>query len=259
MNHDSLHPQAALGFSREAHTYAKARPDYPDEALPWLTHTLGLDSGLKVLEVGAGTGKFTQRLLQTGATVFATEPVEEMRAELELRFPGVLAQEAFAERLPFEGESFDAVVCAQAFHWFANSEVLDEFARVLKPGGVVGLIWNVRDETIEWVRQLADLLRKHEAGLPRYTPELVKALFPHPKFGPLQVETAHHHHSGPAELVVVDRMRSTSFIASMPSAEQEQFLSRVRDVLRNELQVQKSDPISVPYRTDMYSARRREL
>lgn len=257
INPDSLHPQAAEGFTQGAQAYARARPDYPEETLAWLTETVGLAPGTSALEVGAGTGKFTERLLQTGASILALEPVEAMRAQLQSRYPAVTVRQGLAECLPLEDESFDAIICAQAFHWFARSEVLDEFARVLKPNGSVGLIWNVRDESVEWVRQLGDLWREGEVGLPRYTPELMDALFPHPKFGPLETASAHHQHTGPAEIVVVERMRSTSFIASMPQPEQERLLERARAVLANAPEVQGGEHLSFPYRTVMYSARRR--
>ena len=253
---DLLHPKAALGFSREAHTYAKARPDYPEATLDWLRNRLDLGPGRCVLEVGAGTGKFTQRLLQAGATVLALEPVDEMRAELESRHPEIDVCKGVAAHLPFDEQSVDAIVCAQAFHWFAASEVLDEFARVLKPDGTLGLVWNVRDETVEWVRRLGCLLHEHEVGLPRYTPELVRALFPHSKFGPLQQVSSRHTQTGPAELVVVERIRSTSFIASMASIEQEQFLERVREILRTEHELRGADLVAFPYCTDMFSAQR---
>ncbi len=257
MNQDRLHPQAADGFSQGAHTYAKARPDYPEETLAWLNGALSLGSGSKVLEVGAGTGKFTQRLLQTGAAVLALEPVEAMRSQLQARYPTVAVTDGLAERLPFEDESFDAVVCAQAFHWFARPEVLNEFARVLKPDGTLGLIWNVRDESVEWVRKLGDLWREGEVGLPRYTSAMVTALFPHSKFGLLRADSTSHEHTGPAELVVIERMRSTSFVASMPLPEQEHLLARAREVLESDPEVRGLERLSFPYRTDMYSVKRR--
>ena len=108
---------------------------------------MGLGSGRRVLDLGAGTGKFTKYLLATGAEVVAVEPVVAMRERLTAAFPRVRALSGQAEAIPLGDATVDAVVCAQAFHWFATPAALAEIVRVLRPGGQLGLIWNVRDET----------------------------------------------------------------------------------------------------------------
>ena len=88
------------------------------------------------LDVGAGTGKFTTLLATTGATVVGVEPVDAMRAKIDaLQLPTVRAVAGTAQAIPLPSGKLDAVVCAQAFHWFATREALDEFHRVLRPGG----------------------------------------------------------------------------------------------------------------------------
>lgn len=144
-----LHPTALSGFSKQAETYAMARPEYPIEATTWLRDSLGIGPTSRVLEVGAGTGKFTKLLVATGAKVVAVEPVAAMRAQFQLLFPDLRPVEAIAELLPFHDGAFDAVVCAQSFHWFATARVLNEFARILHSGGRLGLIWNLRDESFD--------------------------------------------------------------------------------------------------------------
>jgi ubiquinone/menaquinone biosynthesis C-methylase UbiE len=135
-----VHVAAQQGFTSEAQAYARGRPEYPAALATWLQQGLQLGPGRTVADVGAGTGKFTKRLLATGADVVAVEPVDAMRAQIEVAWPGVRALPGTAAHLPLEGESMDAVVCAQAFHWFASHEALDEFHRVLKPGGKLGLV-----------------------------------------------------------------------------------------------------------------------
>jgi len=145
---DQVHHSAAAGYKTAADTYIKGRPDYPPQVSQWLTQTLGLDSHKTVIDLGAGTGKFTGRLVATDAQVIAVEPVAQMLEKLSAAWPQVLAVSGTATDLPLPDASVDAVVCAQAFHWFATTEALNEIARVLKPGGKLGLIWNLRDTQV---------------------------------------------------------------------------------------------------------------
>src|SRR5262249_26246894 len=149
-----LHVAAATGFEAGADAYARGRPDYPEALDGWLRDMLGLGSGKAAMDLGAGTGKFTPRLLGTGATVMAVEPVDAMRARLAHDLPEVRALRGPAEAIPADDASFDAIVCAQAFHWFATPTALAEIRRVLKPGGTLGLVWNLRDFSVDWVAAL---------------------------------------------------------------------------------------------------------
>jgi len=130
-----VHHEAQLGFSRSAAAYSRGRPDYPPQLLDWLRLTLALAPGRDAIDVGAGTGKFTRLLLQTGARVVAIEPIEAMRAQLLQQLPGVAVLAASAQALPLADGSADALLCAQAFHWFASEQTLQEFGRVLRTGG----------------------------------------------------------------------------------------------------------------------------
>lgn len=252
-----LHPTAASGFSRQAEAYAKARPEYPKAAENWLQTILKVGPNSKVLEVGAGTGKFTKRLVDTGANVVAVEPIAAMREQFRKLFPTLTPIAATAEQLPFSEQSFDAVVCAQSFHWFATTEVLKEFARVLRPGGHLGLIWNIRDESVPWVAKLGELWREKEGKLPRYHQDLLTNLFPHPDFGQLRRKVYQHSQVGPAEKVVIERMRSTSFVAAMAASEQEAFLHKAREILDQEPNLATATSVEFPYITHMYHCRRR--
>ena len=135
MKRREVHLAAARGFELGAQTYARGRPDFPQALDSWLCDSLQLGAGRTVLDLGAGTGKMTRLLVQTGADVIAAEPVDSMRAILVRDLPAVRALRATAQNLPLADASLDAVVCAQAFHWFATREALAEIRRVLKPGG----------------------------------------------------------------------------------------------------------------------------
>lgn len=135
-------------YREGATNYVKGRPGYPPETEAWLRETMGINQNRKVLEVGAGTGKFIPPLRKTGAQITAVEPIAEMRDELQQAYPDVLVLDGAADSIPLPDASVDVVICAQAFHWFVTSAALADMARVLVRGGMLGLIWNGRDETI---------------------------------------------------------------------------------------------------------------
>src|SRR5262245_17715165 len=162
-----IHHSAADGYSLTAATYVKGRPDYHLEVDTWLRGDLALCTGKTALDLGSGTGKFLPHLCRTEATVVAVEPVASMLAQLVDSNPGIEAKLGSAEHIPLADASVDAVVCAQSFHWFANAGALKEIRRVLKTGGILGLIWNIRDESVAWVASLARIFDAHEGDAPR--------------------------------------------------------------------------------------------
>jgi SAM-dependent methyltransferase len=137
-------------FSGRADAYEAARPSYPPALLDLLAREGGLRPGAAVCDLGSGTGIFTRLLLASGATVYAVEPNDEMRAVAERALGGEprfqsLAARAEATTLP--DASVDLVTAAQAFHWFDPETTRRECARILRPGGPVALVWNDRDRT----------------------------------------------------------------------------------------------------------------
>jgi len=251
-----MHPSAAQGFAREADTYARGRPDYPPQIDAWLATTLGLAPGRRVLDLGAGTGKFTARLAATGAAVAAVEPVAEMRARCAAAVSAAEVREGTAEAIPFPGGSFDAVVCAQAFHWFSTAAALAEIRRVLAPGGRLGLVWNVRDESVDWVADLTEIMRPFEGDAPRYASGAWRRVFPAPGFTPLAEARFPHAHTGPAERVVVDRVLSVSFIAALPPAEHAKVAATVRTLVAAHPSLRDKAEVSFPYVTSAFCCTR---
>ena len=121
-----------------------------------------------MLDLAAGTGKLTAHLVETGAEVVAIEPVDEMRAVLERELPSVRALAGTAEAIPLDAASVDAVTVGQAFHWFRGDEALAEIHRVLRPGGGLGLVWNVRDTSVPWVARLTEIMEPHRGDAPTH-------------------------------------------------------------------------------------------
>jgi SAM-dependent methyltransferase len=251
-----VHPAAAAGFDRGADAYVRGRPDFPAAAVGWLRDDLALRAGKTAIELGAGTGKFTRLLVETGADVIAAEPSVAMLERLCRELPGVTALRARAEAIPLADASADAVICAQAFHWFASAASLAEIHRVLRPGGVLGLIWNVRDESVTWVRKLTDIMAPHEGDAPRYYHGEWRSVFPAPGFGPLQERTFPHEHVGPPERVIVDRIASVSFIAALDETARMKVLEQVRALIDSTVSLAGHPEVHMPYQTRSYWCRR---
>ncbi|MGI4815611.1 MAG: class I SAM-dependent methyltransferase [Janthinobacterium lividum] len=248
-----VHHAAATGFTAAADNYVRGRPDYPPEVAEWLRDELGLDAGTTVVDLGAGTGKFTPRLLATGARVVAIEPLPQMLAKLSGAFSQVTALVGTADAIPLPDASVEAVVCAQAFHWFATREALAEIHRVLKPGGKLGLIWNQRDTRVDWVARLNAIVDAVQGDTPRYYTGAWRKAFPFEGFGPLREAHFSHGHTGTTEDVVLNRVRSTSFISALPPEKRADIEHQVRELIATEPALAGRDQVTLPYETAAFS------
>ncbi|MEL7974293.1 methyltransferase domain-containing protein [Isoptericola sp. F-RaC21] len=156
------HAVRAASFDRDADVYAQVRPTYPRDAVAWL-----LPRGARrVLDLAAGTGKLTEVVVgavAAGTEVVAVDPSVPMLGELSARLPDVSTREGTAERIPLPDGSVDAVLVGQAWHWFDAAAAATEIARVLRPGGLVGVVWNVRDTSADWVARFGDILHRGDA------------------------------------------------------------------------------------------------
>jgi len=251
---DAVHHAAADGYTTTADNYVRGRPDYPPAITDWLREQLDLHAGKTVVDLGAGTGKFTPRLLETGATVIAVEPVDAMRDKLIAALPQVEALSGTAQSIPLPDASVDVVVCAQSFHWFATVEALAEIHRVLKPGGRLGLVWNMRDARVGWIAQLDQIVNRVEGDTPRYYTGAWRKVFPFAGFGPLHEQHFAHGHTGTPDDVVLNRVRSSSFIAALPAPEREIIDDEVRALMAREPTLNGVEEVTVPHDTAAFYA-----
>ena len=223
----------ALSFGQAAEEYDRARPGYPGEAVHWM---LG-DRPLRVVDLGAGTGIFTRLLLAAGHDVVAVEPDGGMRDALRRSLdgrpsgPGVEVLDGSAERIPVPDGSVDAVTAAQAYHWFDPEPAHAEIARVLRPGGVFAPVWNVRDEDVPWVRELALRTRSEANGTSSWhQAAALTRTDPGPSFGPL--ETAEFRHAVRHTARSLQALVTTwSYWLTAPSELQQQMLADVAAVV----------------------------
>jgi len=247
---------SSSGYESGAGAYVKGRPGYPAEATVWLYDVLGVGPGRRTLEVGAGTGKFIAVLKECGGEIVAVEPIAGMREQLVSSFPDLTILAGTAETIPLPDGSVDAVVCAQAFHWFATAAALQEMRRVLAPGGRLGLIWNVRDESKPWVAALSAITDPWEAGTPRYRTGDWRGAFPAPGFEAIDERHVRHTHVGSPDDVIVKRTLSVSFIAALPSDLQAEVERDVRALIANTPELAGATEIAFPYETAMFAFRK---
>lgn len=248
--------ERSRGYHAGAGDYVAGRPGYPPEAATWLREVLGIGPGRRVLEVGAGTGKFIPLLKACGGEIVALEPIDEMRAALVGDHPDVETLSGTAEAIPLADGAVDAVVCAQAFHWFATRAALDEMHRVLMPGGMLGLIWNGRDEDVPWVAALSEITNRHEGDTPRYRTGAWRGVFPAPGFDFAGERHVLNSHVGTAEQVVLKRTLSVSFVAGLPVEERDAVEREVRALIARTPELAGQGPVAFPYETSMFAYRR---
>ncbi|WP_405579278.1 class I SAM-dependent methyltransferase [Streptomyces sp. NBC_01190] len=267
-----VHHAAGVGYQRAAGVYERSRPSYPMAALAALADALPLESGRTVVDLGAGTGKFTRLLALTGAEVLAVEPVREMREQIAELLPGVAVTSGTAEATGLPAGCADAVVAAQSWHWFRAGEALTEVERLLRPGGALALVWNTYDTSVRWVRAFQDIyFRLAPSDLP--SPPLTsgpgdpgdwRAVFA-ARAGWGAVEERHWPNPHTTTVAdVVERMMSSSHIAVLDAGARTRVRSEVEAVLSGLRGPSGSSgydatrgggEIEMPYQTDVYWTR----
>jgi SAM-dependent methyltransferase len=235
--------ESRLSFGSVADVYDATRPSYPAEAARWM---LG-DAPLRVADIGAGTGIFSRVLADLGHDVLAVEPDDEMRLKLAETSPGITALAGSAEKIPLPDASVDAVTAAQAFHWFDRKVACPEIARVLRPGGVLAVISNGEDESVDWVAEWWSAVGPREVPHPRARRRRIT-------FGPLfsdpeRRKFRHHVERDVGELLGYVQSRSHYVVAS--ADEQRRMDEATREI------VSRLPPrFELPYKTGAARARK---
>lgn len=243
MDDGRTHEQAN-SFGRAAGEYERSRPTYPPEIARWLVPP----TATTVVDVGAGTGKFTRALVDLGVDVIAVEPDPVMLATLSRALPGVRAVEGTAESMPLPDAAADVVTLAQAWHWVDPERALPEVARVLRPGGTLGLTWNIRDEREPWVAALSEVIDHSDAE--RFTREPIEIGGP---FGPTEMFEVRW--SRPMTLDgLLELVKSRSYIITASPEDRQRMLDGVARLVADHPDLAGRQTFELPYRTFAFRA-----
>lgn len=236
---------ASAGFANGT-VYETGRPGYAAEAVAFLVEGLGVTEGRTVLDLGVGTGKVTRQLVPFGADLVAVEPSAAVREEFARQLPGVPVLDGSGEAIPLGDNTLDAVIVAQAFHWFDAPRALAEIARVLRPGGCLGMIWNERDECETWASRLSEAMHWHERQPYPVGMDFRPIVLGHPAF--VEGERRQFRFAKQVDHARLrQRVLSTSYIAAAPQDEQAGFRAAAEVVI-----AQLPEPVDLPYLTDAY-------
>ncbi|MFD1211189.1 class I SAM-dependent methyltransferase [Arthrobacter sp. GCM10027362] len=232
-------------FQTGGEHYDRVRPGYPEDAVDWL---LAAASGAtQAADVGAGTGKYSAELLSRGLQVVAVDPSADMLAQLERKFRGVRTLVGTAEQTGLPDASLDVVTVAQAWHWVDPLAASTELARILRPGGLLGLIWNQLDVTVPWVHRLSRIMHAGDVHRPGFRPQVG------PEFSGLERhETRWCDPLTPAD--VLELAKSRSYYLRAGEATRAKVLSNLRWYLHDHLDYAGTSVIQLPYYTQTWRA-----
>jgi SAM-dependent methyltransferase len=236
--------ERANSFGKEAALYARSRPSYPAEVADWLIP----DGASTVLDLGAGTGKFTASLVGRGLEVTAVEPDPLMLSTLVDGLPSVKGLAGSAEEIPLADASVDLITAAQAWHWVDEERALPEAARVLRPGGMLGLVWNIRDEGVDWVHELSGIIQHSEAERALRHGFTIGAPFGETE----RLEVAWERPMDADALV--DLVASRSDIITATPEHRRAVLAGVRELVATHPDLAGRQSFSMPYRTYVFRA-----
>jgi ubiquinone/menaquinone biosynthesis C-methylase UbiE len=242
----------AATFGSVADLYERARPGYASAAIDWLLPP----TARRVLDLAAGTGKLTAALVDRGLDVVAVEPAPEMLDRLVTRLPTVDARAGTAEHTGLPDNDVDAVLIAAALHWFERPAADHEIARVLRPGGTIGVFTNRRDTSVPWMHDLNELLTDRLVGWPRSPRSIESATFDPALF------TAPERTEFPNPRMVdadglVDMIATRSYVIDLPEPKRTALLDEVRHLARTHPDLVGQENFELPYVTVTVRSRRK--
>jgi ubiquinone/menaquinone biosynthesis C-methylase UbiE len=252
MNKSPIH-STANSYQNSSEIYESGRPGYTEESVFALCEHLSLTVSSSIVELGAGTGKFTRILAKKYPNVLVVEPVPAMLEKLKSILPEVRGKLGTGEDIPSQDLSADAIIIANAFHWFSTEKAINEFKRVLKNGGGLGLIWNLDGVfTSAWGKIIDSWLDEIEGETPQYKTGLWRKVLEKSEFfSPLSEQ---HFSSSRATTPeeIIDRVMSISFVAAQPDSVKVDLQQRIEKLLATHPETQGKDNLTVTFDTKIY-------
>ena len=241
----------AGAFAGQGADYDRLRPGYPDAVLDAMLAPLaGSAPTLRAIDLGAGTGKLSGALAERGLEVTAVDTSEAMlevaRARGGTITAGSLATRlARAEETGLPAASAELVTVAQAWHWFDAEEASAEVARLLAPGGVLALVWNMLDVTIPWVHRLSRIMHAGDIHREDFAPTVGPEL-------ELTDRRAITREDPMPTQDVIDLARTRSYVITAPEERRAKVLANLDWYLHEHLGHPRGGTVGVPYRTDLF-------
>ena len=248
MNLEELNPKKR--FSSRTKNYAKYRPGYPNEIISYLYEFTGLSKTSVIADIGSGTGICTKTFLDNGNTVYAVEPNEDMRQVAEgllEAYDNFHSIEGSSENTKLKSDSIDIIIAAQAFHWFDPKPTKEEFLRILKPNGVVVLLWNIRSvKSYGFMHEYLKIIGRYRES---YTNESTDDIMP--KF--FDYKTVHKKVFNNPQLVDFDRLKgelaSFSYLPNEGNANFQLMISELQDLFEK---YNNNGNVVLEYETHLY-------
>jgi SAM-dependent methyltransferase len=242
-----IHASAEEGYAAVGADYEQGRPEYAPDAVAYLLQRLGVarsGDSKRVIDLAAGTGKFTRALIAAGVTPIAIEPVAHMRDTLARQTPNVHIYAGSAESMELPDHSVDAVTVAQAFHWFDGPAALTEIHRVLRPMGGLGLLWNGVDRSVDWLDAIWVEVDARRDDTPHaWTYAWKEAFTASSDFSPLIPATFRYDQSTDRDGLIA-RLASISFIARGEQESRDALFAHAQQVMDA---AQLPDHFAIPY------------
>jgi len=236
-------------FSDRVDNYAKYRPSYPTEAITYISKITKLPTGGTVADIGSGTGIFSALLLQKDYRVFCVEPNEAMRTVAEKNlsiYPNFSSIDGTAECTTLNPHSVDIVTVAQAFHW-VDISAKEEFSRILKPAGLIVLLWNIRLRTTPFLEAFEDL--KVEFGTDYKAVNMLKEQDIRAFFYPKPVTTKEFFHAQNLDYEGLRGQLLSSSYVPIDGEKSEQMIAKLKGLF-DEHQI--AGQVTIEYATKVY-------
>lgn len=234
--------------------YERTRPRYPVEAIQWLAGT----GPRRIVDLGCGPGKLTSQLAEQGHDAVGVDPSLKMLQGLMAK--GLRAVCGTAEAIPLRDSVADLITAAQSWHWFDDARALLEMGRVLCPNGLVGLLWNLRDESTGWVRELSGIIGSDDATgaalgeSDAFAGQVRVKLRDSGLFSSIE-QRVFPFAQDLTESLLVGLVRSRSYVAILPDEERHEVLSAVAQLCRDHPDLAGRERFTLPYKTLAVRAR----